>query len=413
MNKSNQVSWLSSSILDDCSHLSNNFNFFRVQHVKRTFSCLSEDRQVGSKVPHLASGPLFPRFGDGGDGFKKDFKLLSERRLLLLKKYQHGGGYTNLQTISKEVAISKLKKRLEPPSSTGQFLYGDEIVHMNCSKRRSVAGYLKDRLKPILGKFISTGGLVNPKRGSLSSDLKHSSELHEFLLSGDVIGLSVHASTVKQPTNSVWPNMHDEEHALYKLPTWIPTTGHEYSGLWGGTFGWPHGRSGEVEGKALFFVLLSYEESERQQPLIATRILEEYGVCFVGNKLQFRMQLRNNTLITLIIVNELSVDPFPLETDGEFSTLDIIHTYAGEGLAEGDPGSKPGSLFVNQNGLLAFRINLQDLLRKGKRVPALPPTLNFTFQTKRYSNALTRFSNFPAAASCLYIAECYPPCLYI
>ncbi|XP_026405480.1 F-box protein At5g39450-like [Papaver somniferum] len=371
--------------------------------------------QVGSKVPLSDSGPLIPRFGDGGDGFKKDFKLLSERRLLLLKKYQHGGGYTNLQTISMEVAISKLKKRLETPSSTGEFFYGDEIV----SKRRSVAGYLKDRLKPILGKFISTGGLVNPKKGSLSSDLKHySSELHEFLLSGDMIGFSVHASTVKLPTNSVWPKMHDEKHALYKLPTWIPTSGQEYAGLWGGTFGWPHGRSSEVEGKALFFLLLSYEESEGKQLLIAPRILEGTEYAYYPN---------GSTMFT-VKVNELSADPFPLETDGEFSTLDIIHTYAGEGLAEGDrfqdPGSKPGSLFVNQNGLLAFvwketravltlqRINLQDLLRKGKRVPALPPTLNFTFQTQWYSNALTRFSNFPTAASCLYIAACYPPRVY-
>ncbi|XP_026421001.1 F-box protein At5g39450-like [Papaver somniferum] len=373
--------------------------------------------QVGSKVPHLASGPPFPRFGDGGDGFKKDLKLLSERRLLLLKKYQNGGGYTNLQTISREVAIGKLKKRLESPSS-GELLYGDEIVHMNCSNRRSVAGYLKDLLKPILGKFISTGGLVNPKKGSLRSDLKHSSELHEFLLSGDVIGLSVHASTVKLPTNSVLPKMRDDEHALYKLPTWIPTFGQEYAGLWGGTFGWPHRRSSEVEGKALFFLLLSYEELEGQQLLIATRILEGTEYAYYPN---------GSTMFT-VKVNDLSADPFPLETDGEFSTLDIIHTYAGEGLAEGDsfqdPGSKPGSLFVNQNGLLAFvwketravltlqRINLLDLLRKGKRVPALPPTLNFTFQTQWYSNALTRFSNFPTAASCLYIAECYPPRVY-
>ncbi|KAI3966411.1 hypothetical protein MKW92_037899 [Papaver armeniacum] len=384
--------------------------------------------QVGSKAPHLASGdsgPLFPRFGDGGtEGVKKDLKLLSERMLLLMKKYQlGGGGYTDLQKMSGKPSnttkgvSSKLKKSLEPPSSTGELINGDEIVHLNCSKRRSVAGYLKDRLKPIIGKFISTCGLVNPKKGSLCSDHKHSSQIHEFLWSGDMIGLSLHASsTVKLPNSSVWPKMHDEEHALYKLPTWIPTTGQEYAGLWGGTFGWPHGRSSEVEGKALFFLLLSYEESEGQQLLIATRILEGTEYAHYPN---------GSTMFT-VNVNELSADPFPSERD--FATLDITHTYAGEGLAEGDsfqdPGSTPGSLFVNQNGLLAFvwketravltlqRINLQDLLRKGKRVPALPLTLNFTYQTKWYSNALTRFSNFPTAASCLYIAECYPPRVY-
>ncbi|KAI3897249.1 hypothetical protein MKW92_035789 [Papaver armeniacum] len=361
--------------------------------------------QVGTEVPHLASGPLFPLFGDGGtDGLKKGVKILSERRLLLMKKYQLGGGYRDLRTMSgkpsnatKGVA-SKLKKSLETRSSTGALLNGDGIIHLHGSKCRSVTGYLKDRLKPILRKFISTGGIAISKKGSLRSEHKHASQLHEFLWSGDMIGISLHSSTVKISTNRAWPKMQDEKYALYKLPTLISTPSHEYAGLWGGTFGWRHGISTGEEGKAL--------------------ILEGTEHAHYPN---------GSTMFT-VKVDDQSTDPFPLETDGYFSTSDVIHTYAGEGLAYGNsfqcPGSEPGSLFVNQNGLLAFawkesravltlqRINLQELLRKGKRVPALPPTLNFTYLTQWYSNVFTRFSNFPTAASCLYIAECYPPRVY-
>ncbi|KAI3936713.1 hypothetical protein MKX01_034142 [Papaver californicum] len=306
--------------------------------------------QVGLKVSNLASGPLFPRFGDAGDGLKKDLMLLSERRLLPMKMYQYGGRYTDLQTMSGKpsnttrVVASKLKKSLEPPSGTGALLNWDDSIHLHCSKRRSVAVYLKDSLKLVLGNFFPTGRL-------------YASHLHEFLWSGDMIGLSLHASTLKQPTTRAWQKMHDDKYALYKLPMWNPMSGQEYAGLWGGTFGWLPGRPSEDKGKALFFLLLSYEESEGQQLLTTTKILE-------GN-------------------HYLSTDPFPLETDGDLATLDIKHTYTGEGIADGYgfryPGSNPGSLFVIQDGLLAF------LLRKGERVPALPPILNFTYLTRSYS----------------------------
>ncbi|MCL7049787.1 hypothetical protein MKW94_028841 [Papaver nudicaule] len=350
--------------------------------------------QVGLNVPHLASGPLFPRFGDGGDGLKKDLMLLSERRLLLMKMYQHGGGYMDLQTMSGKpsnttrVVASKLKKKPEPPSSSGPsgaLLNGD---HLHGLKKISVACYLTDSLKPKLGKFIPTGGLVISKYGSLSSETKHASQLHEFLWSGDMIGLNLHASAVKLFTNRAWPRMHDKKYALYKLPTCIPSPGQEYAGLWGGTFD---------KGKALFFLLLSYEESEGQRLLIATKILE--GNHYVHHP--------NGSAMFIVDVNELSTDPFPLETDGKFSTWDIKHTYAGDGIADGYsfryPGTKPGSLFVIEDGLLAFvwkesravitlqRINLQKLLRKGERVSASPPIVNFTYMTKSYSNVYTSF----------------------
>ncbi|KAI3904768.1 hypothetical protein MKW92_032708 [Papaver armeniacum] len=371
--------------------------------------------QVGLKVSHLASGPLFPQFGYG---FKKDLKLLSERRLLLMKKYQlGGGGNTDWQTMSGKpsnttmVIESKLKKSLEPPSSTVALLSGDDIIHLRRSKRRSVSIYFKDRLKPILGKFISTGGRVNAKKGFLSLEGKHASQLHEFLWSGDMIGLSLHALTVKLSPNRAWPKMHDEKYALYKLPTCIPMDGHEYAGLWGGTFGSLPGRySSEDQGKALFFLLLSYEEFQGQKLLIATRILE-------GN--EYVHHPNCSTMFT-VKVDELSMDPFPLDIDVDFATSDIKHTYVGEGIADGYsfryPGFKPGSLFAIQDGRLAFvwkesravltlqRFNLQELLKKGRRVPALPPTLNFTYLTKWHSNAFTCFSNFPLPSS-LYVVE--------
>ncbi|KAI3915198.1 hypothetical protein MKX01_035457 [Papaver californicum] len=340
--------------------------------------------QVGLKVSDLASGPLFPRFGDAGNGIKKDLMLLAERRLLLMKMYQHGGGYTEWQTMSAKssnssrVVAGKLKKNLEPPSGTGALLNGDDSIHLHSSKRRSVAIYLKD---------------------SLNSESKHGSQLHEFLWSGDRIGLSLHASTLKQFTTRAWPDMYDDKYALYKLPTWNQMSGQEYAGLWGGTFGWPPGRPSEDKGKALFFLLLSYEESRGQQFLTATKILE--GNHYVRNP--------NGSTMFTVNVDKQSMDPFPLETVGDFATMDIKHTYTGEGIADGYgfryPGSKPGSLFVIQDGLLAFvwkksrtvltlqRINLQELLRKGERVPALPSMLNFTYLERSYINVFTSFSN--------------------
>ncbi|KAI3915196.1 hypothetical protein MKX01_035455 [Papaver californicum] len=358
--------------------------------------------QVGLKAPDFASGPLFPQLSDC-DGLKKELLLLSERRLLLMQMYQHGGGYTDWKTLSgmpsdTRVITSKLKKSLERPSSTGTLLNGDEI-HLHNSKRRSVAGYFKDSLKQILGRSISTSGHVISKNGSSSTESKHV-QLHEFLRSGDMIGLSLHASSTRLSTYRAWPNMHDNKYALYKLPTRIPMSGQEYAGLWGGTFGWPPGRPSEDKpGKALFFLLLSYEESEGQQLLIATKILE--GTHYVLHP--------NGSAMFVVKVDDPSPDPFPLETDGNSATLDIKHAYTGEGIANGYgfryPGSKPGSLFVIQDGLLAFvwkesravltlqRINLQELLRKGERVPALPPIVNFTYLTKSYSNVFTSFSN--------------------
>jgi hypothetical protein len=105
----------------------------------------------------------------------------------------------------------------------------------------------------------------------------------------------------------------------------------------------------------------------------------------------------------VVRVGEPSTEAFPWMTEDDDSrTVDIETSFAGEGIANGYgfryPGSKPGSLFVLRDGRLAFvwrdnksvltlqRLNLEELLRKGERVPALPPIPNFAYLTKSYSN---------------------------
>jgi hypothetical protein len=194
--------------------------------------------------------------------------------------------------------------------------------------------------------------------------------------------------------------MPDSRFAIYKLPLRNPTADQEYAGLWGGTFGWPPGKpTKDKPGKALFFLLLSYEECQGQQLLIATKILE--GTHYVLHP--------NGSAMFIVNIDEPSMDPFPWDTDVDSLTVNIKHVLKGEGIANGYgfryPGSKPGSLFVFQDGHLAFiwkeskavltlqRLNLQELLRKGERVPALPPIANFSYLTKSYSNVFAEFPN--------------------
>jgi hypothetical protein len=150
--------------------------------------------------------------------------------------------------------------------------------------------------------------------------------------------------------------------------------------------------------------LVSYEESEGKRNLIATKILE--GTHYVLHP--------NGSAMFIVNIDEPLYDPFPWDVDENSFPLIIKHAFAGEGIANGYgfryPGSKPGSLFVIENGLLVFvwkesrtvltmqRLNLQELLKKGERVPALPPISNFSYLTKSYSNVFTGFS---AASACL------------
>nr|KYP47463.1 F-box protein At5g39450 family [Cajanus cajan] len=281
----------------------------------------------------------------------------------------------------------------------------EEDRNTQCIKRRGLGGYVWNGIKQMLGRSNSMNGSQPVSKKIISSGEIRQARLKEFLRSSDTIRLSLKASTVKLSSYRAWPNMHDSRFALYKLPLRVPRDDHEYAGLWGGTFGWPPGKPSEDKpSKALFFLLLSYEEFQGQQLLIATKILE--GTHYVLHP--------NGSAMFIANINDPSSEPFPWDTDADSVPVNIKHVFMGEGIASGYgfryPGSKPGSLFVFENGILAFiwkesravltlhRLNLQELLKKGERVHCLPPVTNFSYLTKSYSNV---FAGLPSSSNCL------------
>ncbi|XP_031259961.1 F-box protein At5g39450-like [Pistacia vera] len=361
--------------------------------------------QVRLKVPDAAGGPLFPHFRDDMENFGNDLAVLLERRKLLLRMYKLGGDNINwragpeLPSDPTQIELSEIRKSLDRPSGLHGSLNGDH-GHTHSNKTKTIGGYFKDSIRQILGKSSSINGSRAISKNSSSGSENRHAQLHEFLKLGDTIGLILHASTIRLSSYRAWPNMHDSRFALYKLPMQAPREDEEYAGLWGGTFGWPPGRPTEDKpGKALFFLLLSYEESRGQRILIATKILE--GTHYVLHP--------NGSAMFIVNVDEPSLDPFPWDNDADSLPVNVKHAFSGEGIANGYgfryPGSKPGSLFVTQNGILAFiwkesravltlqRLNLPELLKKGERVPALPPIANFSYLTKSYSNVFAGFSN--------------------
>ncbi|XP_021683094.2 F-box protein At5g39450 [Hevea brasiliensis] len=366
--------------------------------------------QVHQTVPDSVNEPLFPRLRSDEENFQKDIVLLFERRSLLLQNYKFGGSWFDwkeapeLPSDPTQLQLSEIKNSLDRSSGFHNSLNGDGQT--KSIMKKTLSGYFRASLRQILGKSPSiNGGRTLSKNSSSSSECKHA-QLHEFLRSGDTIGLTLHASTVKLSSYRAWPNMHDSRFALYKLPMRVPRADQEYAGLWGGTFGWPPGKPTEDKpGKALFFLLISYEEYEGQRQLIATKILE--GTHYVLHP--------NGSAMFMVNIDEPSQDPFPWDVDADSIPVSVKHAFAGEGIANGYgfryPGSKPGSLFVIQNGLLAFiwkesravltmqRLNLQELLKKGERVPALPPIANFSYLTKSYSNVFAGFSNASTSLS--------------
>ncbi|KAF5745102.1 F-box protein [Tripterygium wilfordii] len=359
--------------------------------------------QVRQDVPDSANGPLFPQLRIDEDNFQRDMALLSERRSLLMQMYKLSGGSIERKEAPgahldpTQLELSKIRKSLN--SSIHTSLKADD-GDVNSARTRTLGGYFRYSLRQIFGKSRVTNGHHTMSKNNSSSGESKYAQLHDFLRSSDTIGLTLHASTMKLTSYRAWPNMHDSRFALYKLPLRVPRADQEYAGLWGGTFGWPPGKLSEDKpGKALFFLLLSYEESEEERLLIATKILE--GTHYVLHP--------NGSAMFIANLDEPSVDQFPWDTDGDSLPLMVSHAFSGEGIANGYgfryPGSKPGSLFVIHNGLLAFiwkesravltlqRLNLQELLRKGERVPALPAIANFSYLTKSYSNVFAGFSN--------------------
>ncbi|KAJ0972073.1 hypothetical protein J5N97_020032 [Dioscorea zingiberensis] len=336
--------------------------------------------------PKLVSAPMLRYRAE-------DDALLEMRMSWLLDTHKVHNG-----RIDRRVAESNL-------GGTGRRKASDDSDTEVAGSRRkrqpgfSMAGYFG--LMSLLGKSKSLNGTKSSSMGiscSSNGESKHVS-LQDFLRSGDTIGLSLRGAHMKLTTYRAWPNMHGNKFALYKLPMQEPDVGREYAGLWGGTFGWPPGRASEDKpGKALFFLLLSYEEVDGQLLLIATKILE--GTHYVLHP--------NGSAMFIVKVGEPTVEPFPWERDGDSCLVEVMHAYNGEGIANGYgfryPGSKPGSMFVLQNGRIAFvwrdtkavltleRLNLEELLKRGERqfnlfilIKVLPLRTFFLFSEKRSS----------------------------
>ncbi|KAL1193352.1 F-box protein [Cardamine amara subsp. amara] len=343
----------------------------------------------GIPLPDLSSSErLFPRS-------KEDEAVLLERRTMLLKMHKFGGDWNHMNledectNIPNQVDINKLWRHLGFGSDLPNTDSGNQIQG---TQKKSFSRYFTSGIKHILGRSSSS------KNSSSSSMNKSSSRsetrpwnLQRFLSVGDSIGLSLKASNIKLSSYQGWPNIDETRFALYKLQIKNPVANQEYSGLWGGTFGWPPGKCSEDKpGKALFLLMLSYKESEdgSERLLIGTKILEgtHYGMH------------PNGSAMFVVKIDSPSFEVFPFDTNGE----EFEHSYAGEGTSKGYgfryPGYKPGTLYVTSKGLLMFvwkatkvvltlqRLDLGELLRKGMCVSPLPPCLNFVYLTKSHTN---------------------------
>jgi len=342
--------------------------------------------------PDLVDAPLFACSDD-------DLPLLAKRREAMLRLHREAAGGM-VRTTEVQGLLLEAKKKATTPSPTD----GGRRIPLRRSLS-AVAGYFRNGLRQMVTRSVSANSRTD------YVDTKHLA-LSDFLHDGESVGLSLRGARMRLSTYRAWPSMHDNRFALYKLTVQAPVPGREYAGLWGGTFGWPPGRPNNEckPKKALFFLLLSYEEdSEGKLQLIATKVLE--GTHYVVHP--------NGSSMFIARMGEPSTEPFPWQTDGESRNVDVERGFAGEGIANGYgfryPGSKPGSLFVLQDGLLAFvwketgavltlqRLDLEELLKKGERVPALQPVPNFAYLTKSYSNVFTGFPG--SSASPRYISS--------
>ncbi|KAK9735534.1 hypothetical protein RND81_04G210900 [Saponaria officinalis] len=360
--------------------------------------------RVGMEVPNSTFDPLFPCLRHDEEKFRKDVAHLRDRRAMLIKMCKFGTGCVDwtdsneLPFSPNQIDLSDIKKILDRSSDLGNSVNGDD-TRTQCNRRKRLSEYVRDSIRQMLSKSSSMNSSRGTMNGSSSGENKHA-RLRDFLSSGNTIGLTLQASTTKLSSYRAWPNMHDSRYALYKLPLQVPTVGQEYAGLWGGTFGWPPGKPTEDKpGKALFFVVISYhEESPGQKLLIATKILE--GTHYVLHP--------NGSAMFIVNVDENSTESFPWNSGEDSSHVVVKQAYSGEGITHGYgfryPGSKPGTLFVLEDGVLAFlwketksvltlkRLDLEELLKKGERVPALPPIPNFSYITKSYSNVFAGFA---------------------
>ncbi|CAE6205215.1 unnamed protein product [Arabidopsis arenosa] len=341
---------------------------------------------VGLHVVEPLNGRLFPTSKD-------DEEMLVERRTMLLKMHKFGGNWKqmNLEEDDQlcynpmQVDINEMLENL-----------GDDFF-FDMEEEEDLIEVTPTESTNVLGKSSSSKNIAPSK-----SEIRHSNR-QSFLSSGDTFGLSLKAYYTDISSYEGWPYMHHHHFSLYKLPVKIAVDHEVYAGLWGGTFGWPAEKSPkEKPEKSLYLLMLTYEESKEynERVLIGTKILE--GKRYVGRP--------NGTAMFIVNIDTPSLEPFPVDAD----EIDFENSYSGNGIAEGYgfryPGSKPGSLFVITNDLLAFvwqetkdvitlqRLNLAEILKKGlgSCVPPLPPTKNFTYMRRSYINEFTKSSTDPS-----------------
>ena len=350
-------------------------------------------KHVSLRVDEPLTGNLFPTRS------KYDEAMMLERRNMLLKMLKFGGNWKHINLEEDEqlcynhieIDIKKLLENL-----------GDDIDNMEdiedqievTPRKKSFRRFLRSGIKHILGKFSSS------KINSPSSSETRRSNRQSFLSSGNTFCLSLKASCTLMSSYEGWPIMSADNFSLHKLPMKKPLDHDVYAGLWGGTFGWPPGK--DIEDESLLLLMLTYGESEEgsERILFGTKILSYFA------------EHPNGSSMFVVNIDTPSLEPFPFDTDGR----DFEHSYTGEGIADGYgfryPGSKPGSLFVSSNDLLAFvwqgtedvitlqRINLGEILKKslGSCVSPLLPTKNFTYTKRSYSNVFAKSSTYSSSS---------------
>ncbi|XP_024014613.1 F-box protein At5g39450 isoform X1 [Eutrema salsugineum] len=359
------------------------FPFCKLPFAERRKLLYMVTGRVGLNVPEVSSGMIFPH------------KAMSlERRAMLLKMHKFGGNWNHM-SLEDELCYDPIQVDINELWTNLGYGEMDDENEIQDTQRKSLSKYFRSSIKRILRRSSSSSSkqhTCSSSSSSSSSEIRRSN-LQTFLSSGDSVGLSVKATQTKLSSYRGWPNMHETRFALYKLPSKDPVESQEYAGLWGGTFGWPPGKFTEDKpGKALFLLMLTYEEESRddsERLLIGTKILE--GTHYVMHP--------NGSAMFVVKIGSPSSEIFPFDdTNGE----EFEHCYTGEGIAKGYgfryPGYKPGSLFVTSKGLLVFvwketkvvltlqRLDLEELLKKGVCVSPLPPCLNFTYLTKSHTN---------------------------
>ncbi|KAJ3681477.1 hypothetical protein LUZ60_015966 [Juncus effusus] len=335
---------------------------------RRTLLDILSSKSVIKLPNDLKSAPIFPKSD-------QDFKSLSDRREALISMHkQINGGLIPQSSLLSDSSLTRNKS-----------------FNPNSEKRKSISSLVRDSFLQLIGKNSNS----NPSSSNTTGETNNKHlPLTEFLKTGEnnSLSLSLRASQMRLTTYRSWPNMHENRYALYKLPLTNSKPGTEYSGLWAGSFGWPPVllTNKSKQSKALFLLLLSYEGST----LIATKVLEgNHYVLHPNGSSMFTAQLEIS-----------SEDSFPWETE-----VGVRNGFQGEGISSGYgfryPGSKPGSLFELESGLIAFvwreskmvlvleRVELDQVLRsRGERVAALSGVLNFAYLTKSYSNVFAGFS---------------------